>query len=57
MNVKIIKFAALFTALPSLMLAQSGPDKTTIERNNQPPTGVSQNEGKNSNVDSTDAGA
>ena len=57
MNVKYILSAALFATLPSLMHAQTGPDATTIERNNQPPAAVSNADTNDANIDASDAGA
>ena len=47
----------MFATLPTLMFAQTGPDATTIERNNQPPAAVSNADTNNANVDASDAGA
>jgi hypothetical protein len=56
MNMKLLKFAALFSTLPTLMFGQQ-PDATVTERNNQPPTAVTSGEKNNANVDASDAGA
>ena len=57
MKVKNIRIVALFAILPSMIFAQTGPDATTIERNNQPPAAVANGGGDNAKVDASDAGA
>jgi hypothetical protein len=57
MNIKYIISAALFATLPSLMLAQTGPDATTVERNNQPPTSITSGNSQDNKVEASDAGA
>jgi outer membrane scaffolding protein for murein synthesis (MipA/OmpV family) len=57
MKVKNIIIVALLAILPSMIFAQTRPDATTIERNNQPPATVANGGGDNAKVDASDAGA